>query len=94
MSPVEVETALLTHPAVAEAVVVGLPGADGLTRPAAFVVLTPEAGDGDEDLAGDLRRHVARALESYKAPQSVTVRDALPRLPSGKLDRRRLREEG
>ena len=45
MSPVEVEAALLTHPAVAEAVVVGLPGADGLTRPAAFVVLAPDAAE-------------------------------------------------
>ena len=92
VSPVEVEAAILTHPAVAEAVVVGLPGADGLTRPAAFVVLAPDAGEGGtDDLAADLRRHVARALEPHKAPQSVTVLDELPRLPSGKIDRRRLR---
>ncbi len=92
VSPVEVEGALLTHPAVAEAVVVGLPGADGLTRATAFVVLAQDAGAAGDDLAGDLRRHVARALEPHKAPQSVTVLEALPRLPSGKLDRRRLRE--
>jgi acyl-coenzyme A synthetase/AMP-(fatty) acid ligase/alkanesulfonate monooxygenase SsuD/methylene tetrahydromethanopterin reductase-like flavin-dependent oxidoreductase (luciferase family) len=92
VSPVEVEGALLTHPAVAEAVVVGLPGPDGLTRPAAFVVLAPDAGDAGDDLAVELRRQVARALEPHKAPQSVTVLEALPRLPSGKLDRRRLRE--
>ena len=67
------------------------PDADGLTRPAAFVVLAQDAGDDDE-LAAELRRHVARALEPHKAPQSVTVLEALPRLPSGKLDRRRLRE--
>ncbi|MGD9696486.1 MAG: LLM class flavin-dependent oxidoreductase [Thermoleophilia bacterium] len=90
VSPTEVEGALLTHPAVAEAVVVGRPDDDGLLRPAAYVVVAPGAGAGD--LAAELRRHVARALEPHKAPRSVTVLDALPRLPSGKLDRRRLRE--
>ena len=43
---------------------------------------------GDDDLAAELRRHVARALAPHMAPQSVTVRESLPRLPSGKLDRR------
>ncbi|HSI30432.1 MAG TPA: AMP-binding protein, partial [Miltoncostaeaceae bacterium] len=89
VSPAEVEAALLDHPAVAEAAVVGRPDADGLLRPAAFVVLTPEAEEGD--LAAELRRHVARALAPHSAPQTVTAVDALPRLPSGKLDRRRLR---
>ena len=92
VSPTEVEGALLTHPAVAEAAVVGLPGADGLTRPAAFVVLAEGGGGGGDDLGVDLRRHVARALEPHKAPQRVTVLEALPRLPSGKLDRRALRD--
>ena len=90
VSPTEVEAALLTHAAVGEAAVVGRPDADGLPRPAAYIVLADgaEAGDG---LAADLRRHVARALAPHAAPQTVTVLDALPRLASGKLDRRRLR---
>ena len=91
VSPTEVEATLLTHPAVGEAVVVGRAGDDGLTRPAAFVVLAAGARAA-EGLAADLRRHVARALAPHSAPQSVTVLDELPRLPSGKLDRRRLRE--
>ncbi len=90
VSPTAVEAALTTHPAVLEALVVGRPDADGLLRPAAYVVLA--AGAAQEGLAGGLRRHVARLLGSHMAPQSVTVRDELPRLPSGKLDRRRLRE--
>ncbi|HSJ73346.1 MAG TPA: AMP-binding protein, partial [Miltoncostaeaceae bacterium] len=90
VSPVEVEAALLDHAAVAEVAVVGRPDDEGLLRPAAFVVLAPEAQAGD-DLAAALRRHVARALAPHSAPQTVTVVDALPRLPSGKLDRRRLR---
>jgi acyl-coenzyme A synthetase/AMP-(fatty) acid ligase/alkanesulfonate monooxygenase SsuD/methylene tetrahydromethanopterin reductase-like flavin-dependent oxidoreductase (luciferase family) len=89
VSPTEVESALLEHPAVSEVAVVGLPDANGLLRPAAFVV--PAEG-ARTDLADDLRRHVARLLEPYKAPATVTVLDALPRLASGKLNRRALRE--
>lgn len=91
VSPSQVEGALLGHPAVAEAVVVGVEDEEGLTRPAAFVVLAPGA---DEDgLAERLRRHVARELAPHMAPRTVTVRASLPRLPSGKLDRRRLRPD-
>ena len=54
-------------------------------------MLADDSDAGDE-LAGELRRHVARALAPHSAPQTVTVVDELPRLPSGKLDRRRLRE--
>lgn len=91
VSPTAVEAALVGHPAVAEAAVVGRPDADGLLRPAAYVVLAP--GAPDEGLASELRRHVAHRLGTHTAPQSVTVMEELPRLPSGKLDRRRLREE-
>ncbi len=91
VSPVAVEGALHDHEAVAEAAVVGRPDADGLLRPAAFVVLAAGSEAGEE-LADDLRRHVARTLAPHSAPQTVTVLEELPRLPSGKLDRRRLRE--
>lgn len=89
VSPTEVEAALLEHDAVADAAVVGRADADGLMRPAAFVV--PAATPPPDGLADELRRHVAHRLEPYKAPAWVTVQDALPRLPSGKLDRRSLR---
>jgi len=45
-----------------------------------------------DGFAGDLRRYVAHHLAPYKAPREVVMRDALPRLPSGKLDRKALRE--
>ncbi|MEW6581936.1 MAG: benzoate-CoA ligase family protein, partial [Actinomycetota bacterium] len=90
VSPTRVEAALLDHPAVAEAAVVGLPDADGLVRPAAFVVTAGDAGDVAV-LAEELRRHVAHRLEAYSAPASVTVLRELPRLPSGKVNRRALR---
>ena len=90
VSPVQVEAALAGHPWVAEAAVVGRPGDDGLVRAAAVVVPTTEAVPAE--MEAELRRHVARALGSHSAPQTVTVVEELPRLPSGKVDRRRLRE--
>jgi len=88
VSPSEVESCLLTHPAVREAAVAGVPDAGGLVRVHAWIV---PAEDAPEGLDAELRRHVARALAPYMAPQRVTSLPALPRLPSGKLDRRSLR---
>ena len=90
VSPTAVEAVLAEHPAVAEAAVVGRPDDDGLLRPAAYVVTAP--GAATEGLAADLRKLVAHRLGAHAAPRSVTTLEALPRLPSGKLDRRRLRE--
>ena len=81
---------LLGHPAVAEAAVIGMEDDDGPTRPAAYVVLA--GGAGDDGLAEELRRHIAHELAPHMAPRTVAVRESLPRLPSGKLDRRALRE--
>jgi benzoate-CoA ligase len=89
VSPVQVEAALVGHPWVAEAAVVGRPGDDGLVRVAAVVVTAP--GAVEAELAAELRRHVARTLDPHSAPQTVTVVAELPRLPSGKVDRRSLR---
>jgi acyl-coenzyme A synthetase/AMP-(fatty) acid ligase len=91
VSPPQVEGALIGHAAVADAAVVGRADDEGLTRTAAFVVLTPGADAGD-DLAEALRKHVAHELAPHMAPRTVTVVEELPRLPSGKLDRRALRE--
>jgi 4-hydroxybenzoate adenylyltransferase len=89
VSPAEIERALAEDPRVAEAAVVGAPGAEGLVRAAAFVVPAAGAVRGPR-LAGDLRRHVARRLAPALAPARVILTDALPRHSSGKLDRRRL----
>ena len=89
VSPAEIERALAEDPRVAEAAVVGALQAGGLMRPAAFVV--PVAGSGAAPrLARELRRLMARRLAPALAPARVVVTDALPRLASGKLDRRRL----
>ena len=89
VSPTEVEASLLSHPAVREAAVVGRTDERGLLRPCAYVV-----ADDDADLAATLRRHVAHRLAPHMAPRWVIRREELPRLPSGKLDRRRLRRRG
>jgi acyl-coenzyme A synthetase/AMP-(fatty) acid ligase len=91
VSPAEVEAVLLEHPEIAEAAVVGRPDEHGLLRPAAFVVLTPQ---GTADGLGErLRTHAAERLRPFAAPATTTVLDLLPRLPSGKLDRRALRAD-
>jgi 4-hydroxybenzoate adenylyltransferase len=89
VSPREVEACLLEHPHVREAGVGGVADAAGLMRVVAWVTIDGPVPDG---FAGDVRRYVAHHLAPYKAPREVVVRDALPRLPSGKLDRKALRE--
>lgn len=88
VSPAAVEAALLEHSDILEAAVAGVPDERGLMRVAAFVV-TAEHAELDA-LADRLRVHVAKALAPHSAPQSVEPVDALPRLASGKLDRRAL----
>jgi benzoate-CoA ligase len=88
VSPTEVETRLLEHPLLAEAVVVGVPDADGLDKPVAFVV--PRAGahvDPDEVIA-----FCRAGLASFKRPRLVVEVAELPKTATGKIQRFRLRE--
>ncbi|HET6792873.1 MAG TPA: AMP-binding protein [Acidimicrobiales bacterium] len=84
--PAEVEDALLTHPDVAEAAVVGVAAADTGEAVKAFVVARP----GTRPTPDDLRAHVAGLLARYKCPRVVEVVDALPRGIGGKVVRRSL----
>jgi long-chain acyl-CoA synthetase len=86
VGPAEVEAALLTHPAVADAACAGRPDEVLGEAVAAFVV----AGPGF--VAEDVRRHVAERLEPHKRPVEITSVRALPRTASGKLQRFRLHE--
>ncbi|MFD3720044.1 amino acid adenylation domain-containing protein [Streptomyces sp. NPDC058674] len=98
VEPAEVERALLTHPAVREAVVVPY-GAVDARRLAAYVVLAP-GGDADADARPDaqaalgtqavLGAHAARILPEPAVPAAVTVLASLPTTANGKADRRRL----
>lgn len=90
LSPLEVENALLSHPAVREAAVVGFKDADGLDKPKAFVVLQPGRA-GSEALAEELKAHVRAALAPFKAPRQVVFVEALPKSDRGKVLKSQLR---
>ncbi|MGH2363364.1 MAG: o-succinylbenzoate--CoA ligase [Chloroflexota bacterium] len=86
--PAEVEAALLAHPAVAEAGVVGVPDERWGQVPAALAVLHSGSAAVDE---ADLLAFCRQRLASYKVPTSVRFVAALPRTSSGKLMRHQLR---
>jgi benzoate-CoA ligase len=87
VSPTEVETRLLEHPALAEAVVVGVPDEDGLDKPVAYVVARPGASvDADEVIA-----FCRAGLAAFKRPRLVIEVDELPKTATGKIQRFRLR---
>jgi len=90
VSPVQVEAVIHEHPAVAEVAVVGRADDAGLMRVVAVVV--PRDGADVEQAAHDIRQAVAHALGAYSAPSVIEWRDELPRLPSGKVARRLLRD--
>ena len=88
----EVEEALLRHPAVAEAAVVGVPDEQRGMLVRAVVVLQKDAELGPEP-AKTLQDFVKSQIAPYKYPRVIDFADALPRTATGKLQRFRLREE-
>ncbi len=90
LSPVEVENALLSHPAVRETAVIGFKDADGLEKPRAFVVLNDGHAAG-ETLSEGIKAHVRLHLEAYKAPRQIQYVDALPKSDRGKVLKSQLR---
>ncbi|MBH5338539.1 amino acid adenylation domain-containing protein [Streptomyces pactum] len=82
----EIETALLGHPAVAQAAVIVPEDRPGTKRLVAYVAPKPGAGSGEDDPQA-LRRFLADRLPDYMVPAAVVVVDALPMNVSGKLDR-------
>ena len=91
LSPTEVESALIAHPAVREAAVVAREDEDGLTKPAACVVVNPDVR-ADDALATDLQHWVAQRIGAYKRPRWVSFLSELPKTATGKVQRFRLRE--
>jgi len=87
ISSVEVEGALLRHPAVAEAAVIGLPSEKWGEAPYAFVVLMPGTALAPEELIGFVRDRIAH----YKAPHGVTFISDLPKTATGKIQKYVLR---
>jgi len=86
--PAEVENAISSHPAVAEAAVIGIPSQKWGEEVKAIVALRPDREVTEEELIGFVRTRIA----AFKAPKSVDFIDLLPRNASGKILRRTLRE--
>jgi benzoate-CoA ligase len=93
VSPVEVEAAIITHPAVLEAAVVGWQDGDGLTKPRAFVVLRPSHSPSG-GLAEEIQAHVKSQLAPYKYPRRIEFIAELPKTATGKIQRFKLRAAG
>ncbi|HET6598531.1 MAG TPA: benzoate-CoA ligase family protein, partial [Burkholderiaceae bacterium] len=91
VSPVEVESALITHEAVLETAVVGKQDQEGLIKPLAFVVLK-SGQERTADLAETLKQHVKARLAPYKYPRWIEFIDELPKTVTGKIQRFKLRE--
>jgi acyl-coenzyme A synthetase/AMP-(fatty) acid ligase len=92
IGPFEVESALVSHPAVAEAAAVGAPDEVRGQAVRAVVVLR-DGHDPSDALAGELQEHVKAATAPYKYPRIVDFADALPKTASGKIRRSVLRDE-
>ncbi len=92
LSTTEIESALVAHPKVAEAAVVG--ALDDTTGQAivAFVILRTEAGDGGPEVVQELRDHVATQIGKIARPRQIMVVAELPKTRSGKIMRRLLKD--
>jgi 4-hydroxybenzoate-CoA ligase len=90
VSPFEVESALITHPAVLEAAVVPAADPEGLLKPKAYVVL--RAGAAATGLHEALKEHVKQKTGPWKYPRWVEVVESLPKTATGKIQRFKLRD--
>ena len=91
LGTMEVESALVSHDAVVEAAVVGMPHEIKGTGIAAFVTLVPSHKPSDK-LKSDLMNHVSKEIGAIARPDMIRFTDALPKTRSGKIMRRLLRD--
>jgi 4-coumarate--CoA ligase len=89
VAPAELEGLLLTHPAVADAAVVGVPDEEAGEVPVGYVVVKPDQTVTESEL----RAFIADLVASYKRLSRVVFLDAIPKSPSGKILRRVLKEQ-
>ena len=91
VSPFEVESALITHPAVLEAAVVPEPDPEGLLKPKAFVVL--RSGANAAGLQDALKDYVKQKIGVWKYPRWIEAVENLPKTATGKIQRFKLRDD-
>ncbi|WP_082593945.1 acetate--CoA ligase [Phycicoccus sp. Soil802] len=92
LSTAEIESALVSHPTVAEAAVVGATDETTGQAVVAFVILRGGAEDHGDDTVQELRNHVAKEIGPIAKPRSIMVVSELPKTRSGKIMRRLLRD--
>lgn len=91
VSPLEIESALIAHPAVVECAVVGAVDDAGLTAPKAFVVFK-ESISPSTALLDDVQRHLKACLPRHKVPRWLVPVESLPKTATGKVQRFKLRQ--
>lgn len=89
VAPAELEAHLVTHPAIADAAVIGKPDAEAGEVPMAFVVTAP---GHDTPALADIQSHLSGRLAHYKQVQALEIVDEIPKSASGKILRRFLRD--
>jgi fatty-acyl-CoA synthase len=89
ISTVEVEQAIVSHPAVLEAAVIGVPDEKWGEVPKGFVVLA----DGESATPEELIEHVKAKIARYKAPKTIEIVAELPKTSTGKVQKFELREK-
>jgi len=90
LSTIEIESALVSHPLVAEAAAVGRP--DSIKGEAVAVFVTLKGGDPNEELKKELKAHVRKEIGALAVPDDIRFTNALPKTRSGKIMRRLLKD--
>lgn len=92
VSPFEVESCLMQHEFVLEAALIGITDGDGLTKSKAFVVLK-QGIEASDALAVEIKRFVKERLAPHKYPRRIDFILELPKTPTGKIQRFKLRDQ-
>ena len=92
VSPFDVESSLIAHPAVLEAAVVAKEDSDGLLRPKAYITLKDGKAGDTETLREALKEHVKQQIGMWKYPRWIEIVDSLPKTATGKIQRFKLRD--
>ena len=91
VSPFEIEDALLSHPSVLEAAVVGKLNSDNLLKQKAFIVLNSKSKKKIKELEKDLTKYIKNKLTPFKYPRWYEFVSSLPKTATGKIQRYKLR---